>query len=90
LKDVTHEERYKVRLAESRRILDAFLVWLKTQRARVLPKSAFSVVIINCLNQWEKLLAFLIDSRLELDNNRGEQSIKPFIISRKNWMFSNI
>src|SRR5690625_533967 len=25
----------------------------------------------------------------ELDNNRAERSIKPFVIGRKNWMFSN-
>lgn len=26
---------------------------------------------------------------MELDNNRGERSIKPFVIGRKNWLFSN-
>lgn len=34
-------------------------------------------------------MAFLEDSRLELDNNRSERSIKPFVIGRKNWLFSN-
>lgn len=29
------------------------------------------------------------DGRLELDNNRSERSIKPFVIGRKNWLFSN-
>ena len=29
------------------------------------------------------------DERLELDNNRRERSIKPFVIGRKNWMFAN-
>ena len=29
------------------------------------------------------------DGRLEIDNNRAERSIKPFVIGRKNWMFSN-
>jgi hypothetical protein len=41
------------------------------------------------LNQWEKLTAFLDDGRLELDNNRSERSIKPFVIGRKNWLFAN-
>lgn len=89
LKIVTSEERYKVRLAESRPILDAFLAWLKTQRSRVLPKSALGEAITYCLNQWEKLVAFLKDGRLELDNNRGERSIKPVVIGRKNWLFAN-
>jgi len=29
------------------------------------------------------------DGRLEIDNNRSERSIKPFVIGRKNWLFSN-
>jgi transposase len=32
---------------------------------------------------------FLLDGRLEIDNNRAERSIKPFVISRKNWLFTN-
>jgi len=24
-----------------------------------------------------------------MDNNRGERSIKPFVIGRKNWLFAN-
>lgn len=31
---------------------------------------------------------FLQDGRLEIDNNRAERAIKPFIIGRKNWLFS--
>ena len=40
------------------------------------------------MNQWSKLVAFLKDGRLELDNNRGERSIKPFVMGRKSWLFS--
>lgn len=29
----------------------------------------------------------LYDGRLEIDNNRAERSIKPFVIGRKNWLF---
>ena len=31
---------------------------------------------------------FLEDGRLEIDNNRSERAIKPFVIGRKNWMFA--
>ncbi len=41
-----------------------------------------------CLNQWDKFNAFLQDGRLELDNNRSERSIKPFVIGQ-NWLFAN-
>lgn len=89
LKDATNEERYKTRLVRSRPVLDAFLVWLKAQSPRVLPKSALGQAIKYCLNQWGKLEAFMQDGRLELDNNRSERSIKPFVIGRKNWLFAN-
>ncbi len=55
----------------------------------MLPKSTFGQAISYCLGQWEKLTAFLQDGRLELDNNRSERSIKPFVIGRKNWLFAN-
>jgi hypothetical protein len=45
--------------------------------------SALGQAITYCLNQWEKLEAFMKDGRLEIDNNRSERSIKPFVIGRK-------
>jgi transposase/uncharacterized coiled-coil protein SlyX len=89
LADVTPDERYKQRLEHSRPIVEAFSEWIKYQTPRVLPKSAFGQAIAYCRNQWPKLTAFLQDGRLEIDNNRSERSIKPFVIGRKNWMFAN-
>lgn len=89
LKDVSPEERYTVRLERSRPVLDAFSAWLREQTPKVLPKSALGQAIKYCRSQWEKLEGFLLDGRLEIDNNRSERSIKPFVIGRKNWLFSN-
>jgi len=89
LRDLSYEERYKARMERSRPVLDACLVWLNVQSKRALPKSAFGQAITYCRNQWSKLEAFMKDGRLEIDNNRSERSIKPFVIGRKNWMFSN-
>jgi len=87
--DASPEERLKVRTERSRLVVDEFSAWLRTQRPRVLPKSTLGGAIAYCLNQWDKLVVFLQDERLELDNNRSERSIKPFVIGRKNWLFSN-
>ena len=38
--------------------------------------------------QWPYLTNYLKDGRLELSNNRAE-SIKPFVIDRKNFLFAN-
>ncbi|MFD1852271.1 IS66 family transposase [Oceanobacillus bengalensis] len=89
LKDVSPEDRYNKRLERSKPVLDVFSAWLREQTPRVLPKSALGQAIKYCRNQWERLEAFLEDGRLEIDNNRAERSIKPFIIGRKNWLFSN-
>jgi transposase len=88
-KDATPEKRYAARLAESKPILDAFSAWLEAQRLRVLPKGLLGKAITYSLNQWEKLNVFLQDGRLEIDNNRSERSIKPAVIGRKNFLFSN-
>lgn len=89
LAEATAEERLTVRQEQSLPILDAYLVWLKQQRSRTLPKSKLGEAITYSLNQWDKLTAFLKDGRLEIDNNRSERAIKPFVIGRKNWLFAN-
>jgi len=89
LKDVNPTERYEKRLERSQQVLDAFSAWLREQTPRVLPKSALGKAIKYCRNQWDRLVVFLEDGRLEIDNNRAERSIKPFVIGRKNWLFSN-
>lgn len=89
IKDLSYEERYKIRLERSQPVLDAFSVWLREQTPKVLPKSALGKAIKYCRNQWDKLVVFLEDGHLEIDNNRAERSIRPFVIGRRNWTFSN-
>lgn len=89
LKDATAEERHAERQKRSRPLLDDFRIWLDQQAQIVVPKSATGQAVAYCLNQWDKLTTFLKDGRLEIDNNRAERSIKPFVIGRKNWLFAN-
>jgi transposase len=89
LHDITQNERYTKRLEKSRPIIDDFKNWLQFQSKRVAPKTPLGKAVQYCRNQWNKLTAFLLDGRLEIDNNRSERSIKPFVIGRKNWLFSN-
>ncbi|WP_138753598.1 IS66 family transposase [Paenibacillus sinopodophylli] len=89
LKEASPEERHKARAERSRPVLEAYHVWLRQQKSRTMPKSLLGQAIAYSLNQWDKLTAFLKDGRLELDNNRSERSIKPFVIGRKNWLFAN-
>jgi len=83
------EERRVERDRDSRPVLTEFHAWLGAMQPIVVPKSALGKAVGYCLNQWEKLVRFLDDGRLEIDNNRAERSIKPFVIGRKAWMFAN-
>ncbi len=89
IKDLSYEERYQIRLERSKPVLDAFSSWLREQTPKTLPKSALGKAIKYCRNQWDKLAVFLEDGRLEIDNNRSERSIKPFVIGRKAWIFAS-
>jgi len=40
------------------------------------------------LNRWTALTRYLQDPRLPIDNNHGEQQIRPWATGRKNWLFA--
>ena len=44
--------------------------------------------MIYTLNEWPKLLVYLTDGRVPIDNNLVENAIRPFVVGRKNWLFS--
>jgi transposase len=89
IRDASPEERLAARQAVSKPVTENFKEWLDTQVARVLPKTTLGKAINYCINQWDKLTTFLEDGRLEIDNNRAERSIKPFVIGRKAWLFAD-
>ena len=86
-KNATTEERYKERLEQAKPVLDAMFAWANSRTAA--PKSALGKAFTYLKEQWPYLTNYLKDGRLELSNNRAERSIKPFVISRKNFLFAN-
>lgn len=87
LKDKTEQEKYQVRQEKAKPLLAKFEQWLS--KANVVPKSALGKAIGYCQNQWYKLIYYCEDGNLNIDNNRAERAIKPFVIGRKNWLFAN-
>ena len=81
------EERKEKRLIQEKPVLDAMLAWVNTRNAA--PKTKLGAALTYLKNQWERLNNYLLDGRIELSNNRAERSIKPFVISRKNFLFAN-
>ena len=85
---MTSAERYALRNKEAKPILDKFKKWLDSGLPTVLPKSPLGGAFNYCLNRWSGLTRYLEDGRLEIDNNATEREIKPFVIARKNFLFS--
>ena len=83
------EERKNLRIKESSKILEEFHKWIESISLKTLPQSLLGKAITYAVNQKEYLANFLLDGRIQLSNNLAEQSIKMFVIGRKNWLFSN-
>ena len=89
IKDKDPAEKQAQRLAKAKPLLDQFKAWLDKSALQVPPKSAVGRAIAYSLGQWSKLERYIEDGHLQIDNNRAERAIKPFVIGRKNWLFSN-
>ena len=84
---LTPEDRHKHRLKYSKPVLDEFYAWAEVLKP--LPKSGIGKAVHYLLSQKKYLERFLLDGRLELSNNRAENSMRPFVIGRKNFLFAN-
>ena len=89
IKDEDPAEKQAQRRALAKPLLDQFKAWLDQSALQVPPKSAVGKAIAYSLGQWSKLERYIEDGNLQIDNNRAERAIKPFVIGRKNWLFSN-
>ena len=69
-------------------MLDEYKNWQDNSALQVPPKSILGKAIAYNLRQWPKLIRYIEDGNLNIDNNRAERAIKPFVIGRKNWLFS--
>lgn len=86
-KDLSPEERFKVRNEELKPILEDYLSWLQDLQPKVVRKSKLGQAINYSLSNWELLTNLLLDGQCELSNNGAERAIKPFVIGRKNYLF---
>ena len=76
------------RRARAQPVLDKMLGWLRQKQNQVPPSTAVGKAIAFALGQWPKLVRYLDHPQLTPDNNSCEQAIRPFVIGRKNWLFS--
>ena len=88
IKDKMPDEKHAIRQQQTQPILDKLHQWLEQNQSKLVGKTKLAEAANYLANQWHKLVVYLEDGRLNIDNNRAERAIKPFVIGRKNWLFS--
>jgi len=82
------EKIYRVRQQEAEPQLQKLRLWLDTTLHAVTPKGLLGKALSYLDKNWEKLTIYTQDGRLAIDNNGAENAIRPFVVGRKNWLFS--
>jgi hypothetical protein len=86
LEDLKDEERRLQRQKQAKPILDAYWAWVDNIR---LPSGKLKDAVTYALNQKEYLCTFLDHGEIEISNNQVENAIRPFVVGRKGWLFSD-
>ena len=84
--NLDHLARHKLRLERSRPLLNLLKPQVEAAQAEALPASALGKAARYTLALWPKLVRFLDYPELELSNNLAENSMRPLVLGRKNWI----
>jgi transposase len=84
--NLDHAARQVLRTERARPLLDQIRRQVEAARASALPASALGKAAKYTLTLWSKLTRFLDHPELELSNNLAENSMRPLVLGRKNWI----
>jgi len=86
--ELTPEEIYAERQEKALPILESFRDWLGEKSIQTPPKGLLGKAISYAMKQWERLVRYTEQGFTKPDNNDAENAIRPFVVGRKNWLFS--
>lgn len=87
-KGLSADETREMRKEKAAPILEEFRSWMEERIHRTPPEGLLGKALRYALNHWPKLIRYLDDGRISIDNNAAENAIRPFVIGRKAWLFS--
>ena len=88
-KEATDDVRLLARQQHSVPALAALHDWLQKTLPGVTPKSALGTALAYLQKYWPRLTRYTERGDLPIDNNRCENAIRPFVLGRKAWLFSD-
>lgn len=83
------EERKAYRHTHAKPKLDKLHAWLLHNSTRVAKDTLTHNAISYSLKQWSKLIAYCDHGQLRISNVLAENAIRPFVVGRKAWLFSD-
>jgi transposase len=89
LVEAAPEERQRVRQEKAQPVVEKIRSWLDQALPSVPPQSLTGKALGYLDRQWEKLVRYLEDGRIPIDTNLVENSIRPFALGRRNWLFAD-
>ena len=87
-KDKPSDERLALRQARAGPVLQRLRQWVDQHKDRIAPKSLLGKAVHYLNAQWPRLVRYIEDGNYPIDNNPAENAIRPFVVGRKNWLFS--
>ena len=89
IKEASIDEKLKARQEESQPVLEKLREWVGNNLGKVPHDSLTGKALTYLNNQWDKLIVYCEDGRLNISNVLAENAIRPFVIGRKAWLFSD-
>ena len=86
MEDLSDANRQAKRQEKSKPVIDEYYAWIETITR---PTGKLKEAVTYALNQKEFLCAFLDHGEIEISNNQVEKAIRPFVVGRKGWLFSD-
>lgn len=89
IKHLSESERFQTRLEKSAPLMKDFVAWAEKTLLNT-PKSVkLGIALRYLVRNQEKLIQYCGHGKLHIDNNLAEGAIRPYVIGRKNWLFSD-
>ena len=86
-KGLSFKQIYNRRLKDEKPVIEAFLSWADRQDPQTGDRMIRALNYINGCRPY--MMTYLEDGRCSLSNNASENSIRPVVLGRKAWLFSD-
>ena len=88
-RELSEEQFIRARRVAAAPVLREFKKWMTSMAQAVPSESLLGKAVSYGLSEYRRLVRYLKYAYLKPDNNVAENSIRPYVVGRKNWLFNN-